>query len=110
MRLATRIFAPDILVIDNTRLLHVLVSTGISFQKSASQYFDKPITLIPAIQWCILPCTDALNQYPFHTLSPIEDLARRLSCGASDIAFEKLHRRYKVPRGRTLLPPARRIG
>ncbi|WNC94916.1 hypothetical protein RI103_34010 [Paraburkholderia sp. FT54] len=59
--------APDALITDDTRLQHVLVTVGSSFQQPAIAYLDKPITLMPAIHRCLVSLTEILNQPLFQS-------------------------------------------
>jgi hypothetical protein len=69
---------PDALITDNTRLHHVLVSLGSSFQQPATAYLDKPITLMPAIHRCLVSLTEVLNQPLFQSKSSTEKLNEAL--------------------------------
>jgi hypothetical protein len=77
-QLANVYLSPDVLITDNTRLLHALVSAGSGFQKPATAYLDKPITLMPAIHKCLLSLADAFNLPIFQTQSSIDRLNEEL--------------------------------
>jgi hypothetical protein len=76
--LASANSSPDALIIDDSRLQHVLVSAGASFQKPATAYLDKLITLMPAIHQCLLSLMDLLNQPTFQAQSAISKLNEAL--------------------------------
>lgn len=95
---------PDVLITDFTRLQHVLVSVGSSFQKPATAYLDKPITLMPAIERSIRSLVDELNQVPLETQSPIEKVNET---GVSGITIETVHRWYSISRANRLVVLAR---
>jgi hypothetical protein len=61
-RLAAQYPSPDVLITDHTRLQHPLVSAGASFEKPATAYLHKPITLMPAIAQCIRSLVDVLTE------------------------------------------------
>ncbi|WP_321931885.1 hypothetical protein [Paraburkholderia guartelaensis] len=77
-RLASISPAPDILITDNSKLHHFLVSAGASFHKPATSYLDKPITLMPAIHQCILSLMELFNEPAFRTRSGISNLNEAL--------------------------------
>lgn len=77
-RLASENASPDALITDNSRLQHILVSVGASFQKPATSYLDKPITLMPAIHQCIRSLTELLNRPAFQAQSAISNLNEAL--------------------------------
>jgi hypothetical protein len=72
--LASTFPAPEVLITDNTKLQHALVSAGASFQNPATAYLEKPITLMPAIRQCLLSLMELLNTPAFQTLSAISEL------------------------------------
>ncbi len=70
--------SPDALITDNSRLQHVLVTARANFQKPATAYLDKAITLMPAIHQCILSLKELFNQQTFKAQSAISQLNEAL--------------------------------
>jgi hypothetical protein len=56
---------PDVLVTDNVRLQHVLVSAGSAFSKPAKAYIDKRVAGLPEILGCLRTMQEVLNDREF---------------------------------------------
>ncbi|MGF6732120.1 hypothetical protein OKW50_004265 [Paraburkholderia youngii] len=65
--LAEKNAPPEILVTDNVRLQHVLVSAGSAFSKPAKAYIDKPLARLPEIPSCLRSLAEVLNDRGFES-------------------------------------------
>jgi hypothetical protein len=65
---------PTILITDDKKLMHTLVSVGSSLERPATPYLDKPIALMPAIDQCVRSMVSILNGEPFTTGASIDRL------------------------------------
>ncbi|WP_233808649.1 hypothetical protein [Paraburkholderia sp. HP33-1] len=65
--LADKDSPPDILVTDNVRLQHALVSAGSTFSKPAKAYIDKMLTRFPEITSCLRSLEAVLNDRGFQS-------------------------------------------
>ena len=78
VKLASVEKAPDFLVTDKQQLLTALTLAGSRFQKRASVYLDKPITLMLAISTCLQSLVELINRADYRSITSVEDINKRL--------------------------------